>query len=610
MKDFKALLPLLRPYRYRYLAGFITLLVVDAAQMVIPRFLKTAVDLIQTGSFGVNDILKPALSMVGVMGIIAFGRFLWRYFIHGSSRRIEAEMRQRLFDHLMLLSGDFYQKNKIGDLMARTTNDIGSVRNAIGWGVVGLVDGTIMALAILVIIFLQNARLSLWAVLPLPPITIVIALSGKFVGKRFFKAQEAYSGLSDAVRETFAGVRVVKSFVKEDYFTKRFEKANNAYRDANMNIVKVFGLLFPLVTLLSGLTMLAVLFFGGRQAARGLISAGDLVAMYSYMQMLIWPVLGAGFTVNLIQRGMVSLKRVNEIMDTAPSIQNAEKPVYNGRNYENAIEIRGLDFSYPADFAENNTDIVRKETEVLQNITFSVKRGAWLGITGKTGSGKSTLLKTLPRLVDPPSGTVFVDGVDVREWDIGSLRGKFGFVSQDCCLFSDTIARNIGYGAQEGQEAQEGNGETVERAAALAGLERDIASFASGLDTLIGERGMSLSGGQKQRVTIARALFVTPEILVLDDSLSACDAETEKRVLANLALLRKGKTTIIVSHRVSAFRLCDNALVLDTGKLSEYGPPETLAASSGYYAKTARLQTLAVDEEGGESNERQKEQPC
>ena len=587
LRHYKSLLPYLSRYRRGYVWGLVCLVVVDAAQIAIPQFIRRAIDLISSGDFVWGEIVRLCLWMIGIMALISLGRFFWRYFIHGSSRKIETEMRNRLFGHLQTLSWDFYQKNKIGDLMARSTNDLNAVRMAIGMGLVALVDFIVMASAILIIIFAQDASSALFAVIPLPLVTVLILIFGKSVGKKFQRSQEAYSKMSDTAQETFAGLRVIKSFVKEWWFVKKFAADNDEYRRANMELVRLFGLFFPLVTFLSELTVMLMLVFGGIRVINGLMSPGSLVAMFRYLTMLIWPLMGAGFTVNMIQRGAISLGRVNEVLNTAPSIkdlvlenltqrrEDAEEDTEGECRKEGcAIEIRGLSFSYDGNSA------------VLEDLSFVVGQGEWLGIMGKTGSGKSTLIKTLTRMIDPPPGTVLVFGRDVRDWPLADLRGLFAVSPQDSYLFSDSIQNNIGYGLDSPGEAE------LRQAALMSALERDIDAFADGSDTLIGERGLTLSGGQKQRVAIARSLVMHSEVLVLDDSLSAVDAETERNILDALLQERKGKTTIIISHRVSTLRYADKVLVLEGGMQSEYGSPAELAGAGGFYSRMATLQQL------------------
>ncbi|MDR2133718.1 MAG: ABC transporter ATP-binding protein/permease [Treponema sp.] len=593
LREYASLLPFLSRYRWRYLFGLVCLVTVDGAQIIIPQLLRRAVDLISSGNFGWREVVFIALRMVGVMTFISAGRFLWRYFIHGSSRRIETELREKLFGHLLALNWDFYQKNKIGDLMARSINDLNAVRIAIGMGLVALIDFVVMATSILVIIFIQDPRSAALAVIPLPLVTALILFFGGAVGKTFRRVQETYSRMSESAQETFAGIRVVKSFVKEWWFIRKFADTNDDYREANMALVRLFGFFFPFVTFLSELTILIMLLAGGIRVVKGYMSPGSLVAMFRYLQMLIWPLMGAGFVVNMIQRGAVSLSRVNEILRTRPSITEAEKPELPGDDAASrlpAIEVRNLSFSYavcrpPAPDAADCPG-----GNALEGISFSLRRGEWLGIMGPTGSGKTTLMKTLVRMLDPPAGTVYIYGVDVKDWPLGALRRLFAVTPQDSYLFSDTIKNNIGYGLEEPEE------EALKRASGISSLKRDLETFNEGWDTLIGERGLTLSGGQKQRVALSRSLATGGEFLVLDDSLSAVDAETERRILEALARERKNgsgaKTTIIISHRVSTLRYADRVLVLDGGKAAEYGSVRELASGKGFYARVAALQQL------------------
>ena len=590
LKEFRTLLPYFKKYKYRYAFGFLFLLAVDAAQVLIPQFIRRAIDVIgsiSSDGFELRQVLIPCAFMVGLMAFVSLGRFLWRYFIHGASRRIEAEIRQKLFEHLLSLSHDFYQKNKIGDLMARATNDLNAVRESIGMGLVALIDGTVMATAILIIIFVQDTNTAAWAVLPLPLITIMILVFGKAIGKRFRRSHEAYSSMSDLVQESFAGMRVLKSFVKEWWFVKKFADTNNDYRDANMGLVRLYGVFFPLVSFLSGLTVLIVLLVGGTRVIQGFMSPGSLVALFHYLQMLIWPLIGAGFVVNVIQRGAVSLGRINEVFGALPLIRSPVEPapVPAGQGTSTLIELRNLSFEFT------------QGKKVLEDISLSIKTGSVTGILGRTGSGKSTLVKAISRMIDTPPGAVFIKGLEASSWDLSALRKLFSVTPQDSYLFSDSIKNNIAYALDLE------NKEILGRCASLAALDRDFAVFNDGWDTVIGERGLTLSGGQKQRVAIARSIAATlaadREILILDDSLSAVDVETEKAILDGLFELgRMGKseglpwTMIIISHRVSSLSRSDEVIVLEQGRIIEQGPPSLLAAQGGFYARTAALQSL------------------
>jgi ATP-binding cassette subfamily B protein len=393
--------------------------------------------------------------------------------------------------------------------------------------------------------------------------------------------------MSDTTQETFSGLRVIKSFVKEWWFVKKFAADNDEYRKANMELVRLFGIFFPLVTFLSSFTVLLMLCIGGVRVINGYMTAGSLVAMFRYLTMLIWPLMGAGFMVNMIQRGAVSLGRVNEILNTVPSITDSLEVITRDACFPDltapAVEIKNLDFSY------------NEGSKVLENINISVGGGEWLGIMGKTGSGKTTLIKTLTRTVDPPPGTVKIFGTDCRKWKLADLRGMFAVSPQDSYLFSDSIQNNIGYGVDSNPLDNPDEAllqKALCNAVRAASLDRDMADFSGGIQTLIGEKGLTLSGGQKQRVAIARSLIMDSKILILDDSLSAVDAETERKILDALLAERKGRATILISHRVSTLRYADKVLVLEKGSQSEYGSPAELAQTGGFYARMAALQRL------------------
>lgn len=584
LREFRTLLPYLKKYRYNYIFGLVFLVTVDAAQLLIPQFVRTAVDDLSLGKTA--GILGRALMIVGVAAVVASGRFFWRFFLHGSARRIEVELRDRLFDHFMILPSGFYQNFKIGDLMARSTNDLHAIRMASSMGLVTFVDGVFMSGAILAIMIARNPRISLFTILPLVPITALILVFGKMVGAKFKRVQELYSHLSDTVQETVTGIRVVKSFVKEDVFAARFSASNDEYRDASMGLAKIFGFFFPFIAFLSGLTTLILLGVGGGAVIENRLSPGDITAMLAYLEMLIWPMIGAGFTVNMIQRGATSLKRVNEILDEKP-----EAALYPGRIFETprlraasggengiALDIRGLSFSYTPE-----------GEKTLKDLSLSVPSGSTLGILGRIGSGKSTLLKILPRMLEPPAGTVFLGGRDILDYDLEALRKTFGFVPQDTFLFSDTVRANILFAAPDLSP------ELFDRITSISAIDRDVKEFPAGWETLVGEKGLTLSGGQKQRVAIARALAADPELLIFDDALSAVDTETEEHILTALLAWRSGRTNIIISNRVSTLRHADRIAVLDSGALVQYGTHDELMDREGFYSEIARLQALVRD---------------
>ncbi len=597
MKEFRTLLPYIKQYRLSYIFGLLSLVVTSGAQLLIPQFIRQSIDTITVGNFALQAILVLVLQMVGVGLIIALGRLGWRFFIHGASRRIEAHLRTRFMKQLLIMSPKFFGERKTGDLMAIATNDMQAIRMASGMAFVAFTDGVFMTIAILIILFSQNARLAALTIIPLPFITALIVFLGRLVGKLFRWVQEGFARMSEQAQEVYAGIRVVKSFVKEAYFLRRFQDANEVYKQRNLKLVRLWGLFFPMVTFLAGLTTLSLLFFGGDLVITGAISPGEFVATLSYLEMLIWPVLGAGFTVNLLQRGKASLARLNGVLKAEPDITGPERTKTADGNPppgKGAIAVKDLSYSYPHRPVEAE-DTASISPVVLSDISFQLPGGGTLGILGRTGSGKSTLVKLLPRLIDPPPGTVFVDGIDVRDYQLQELRGLFGFVLQDTFLFSATLRENIGFALDEPNQA------ALDRVAEISTITRDMALFPDGWDTQVGERGITLSGGQKQRVAISRALALNPQILVLDDALSAVDTETEEKILKELVEYREGKTNIIISHRVSTLSVADRIVVLDEGRVLQAGTHKELVAVDGFYREIHLLQQLEEQTEGAET---------
>ena len=576
LKTYRSLGPYLKKQRLFYIFGILALLITAGGQIIIPQFIRRAVDLITTGDFTLGGVLIIVLGMIGTaLGISVF-RYAWRFFIQSASRNIEAELREDYFANLLKLSSGFFGRYKTGDLMARATNDMRAVRMATSMALVAAVDGIFMTAGILILLFIQYPRLTLFTIIPLPFITFLLLGFGSLIGERFKRVQEGFSHLSDQAQEVFSGIRIVKSFVKEKYFLRKFGSANKDYQIRNLKLVRLWGLFFPLVSFLAGMTNLILLRVGGGMVITGEISEGDFVAVLAYLNMLIWPMMGAGFTVNLLQRGAASLGRINEVLHKEPDIENPENGIREPAKGE--ITVHNLTYAYPG-----------SGEPVLEDVSFQVPRGAILGILGRTGSGKSTLLNLLPRILDPPPGTVFLDGRDVRDYNLQALRKSFGFVPQDSFLFSLSIEDNIGYGLDEKNE------EVVARVAEVSTIDRDAEDFYAGFDTLVGERGITLSGGQKQRVAISRALAIEANILVFDDALSAVDTETEEKILTELLEYRKGKTSIIVSHRVSTLSTADRIIVLDGGRVVQEGTHEELMCEEGFYREVYILQSLDAD---------------
>ena len=565
------MLPYLKPRFFWYLAGLACLLVTNAGQLLIPQWIKHAINHLQAG-IPQGPALESILWGLGITSIfIALGRVGWRFFLSGSSRRIEAELRRDLFEHLTKLPPSFYARYRSGDLMARATNDLDAVRMAIGFALVAFTDAIFLSGSILVILFLQNPLLALIIVSPLPVITVLILAFGGRVGKLFQAVQEAYSSLSTFVQEHLSGNRVIKAFVLESKKDAQFLEANQRYKDANMRLVRLWGFFFPLISALSGISVLLLLYFGGLAVLHHRLSLGEFTASLSYLTMLIWPLMGAGMVVNLIQRGAASLKRIVEILSVEPEILAPPQALPRPNSFD--LSLRKLSFSYSKD-----------GPDVLQDIDLEIPQGTFLGILGRVGSGKSSLVFLLPRLWDPPQGTVFLDGRDVRDYDLAALRSCFSLVPQTTFLFSESIKDNLAFAAPDADET------FLRRMADVSTISRDFDAFSQGWNTLVGERGVTLSGGQKQRLALSRALAARSPVLILDDALSAVDVETEEKIITHLREERTGTTNIIISHRVATLRRCDTIIVLDEGRIVQRGTHAQLMAQEGVYREIARLQ--------------------
>lgn len=558
-------------YRGRVLAGFVSLLVVNGATILVPLVIREAIDRIAAGEGG---LLRSSLLIVGLAAISMAFRFLWRFFFIGSSRMIERELRSKLYNHLLTLPASFYNHRKTGDLMAHATNDIDAVTRACGFGVLTIADPLFMIPVAVGIMLTIDPRMTLYAIIPLPILTLIMLRFGSVIHSRFEAVQATFSVVMEKVRENVSGIRVLKSFVQEDGSQRDFAKTNQELMDQNMALVRVHGLFHPLIELLSGASLAIILWVGGIGVVRASISLGDFVAFTQYLSMLIWPMISLGWAVNLLQRGNASLGRINGLLSVAPAIVDPVKPrpICGTR-----IEIRNLTFAYP-------TDDERSTGPALMDIELTIDEGMTIGVVGLTGSGKSTLAQLIPRVFDPPVGTVSIGGIDVRSIALADLRRTLGFVPQDPFLFSATIGENIAFGKPDATREQ------IEQAAELAGIHNEILAFPKGYDTVVGERGISLSGGEKQRVAIARALLLQPKIVIFDDPLSAVDAEREEFILGNLREFFQGRTSILIAHRISAVMNADRIIVLDKGRVVETGVHDALVESDGIYQRIWRLQ--------------------
>jgi ATP-binding cassette subfamily B protein len=567
-------------YRRAFLLGLACVLVNSTVTLLSPRVQKFAVDDLTQGVTRAK-LFQYATLLVGIAIVAGCFRFLMRRILIGASRRIEYDLRNDFFAKLEQLPLAYYQARRTGDLMSRATNDLNSVRMMIGPAIMYSANTALTFLFAVAFMVQIDAWLTLVALIPLPFITISARLFGGAIHRGFEQVQSQLSDVSALVQESLAGVRVVRAYGQEHAELERFAGANHEYIARNRRLIQLQGMFFPSMGLFLGIAALLVLWLGSREVIRGRITLGDLVAFNGYLAMLSWPMIAFGWVSNMLQRGMASWKRMLEVLDTIPAITDngtrSEGPHYPAKSIRGDVEFRNLTFAYDGHV-------------VLDHISARVEAGQTVAIVGLTGSGKSTLVSLLARLHDPPAGTVFIDGVDIRDMPLSALRGAIGFVPQEPFLFSDTVGANVAFGAPIGQA--DALATSVDRAAGAARLDKDVMAFPQGYDTMVGERGITLSGGQRQRTAIARALFVDPRILILDDALSAVDTYTEEEILSRLRAIRRNRTAFIIAHRISTVRDADQILVLDQGRLVERGRHEDLVACNGLYAALYKKQLL------------------
>jgi ATP-binding cassette subfamily B multidrug efflux pump len=566
--------PYLKRYRGKLLAGSCMVVLTVAAGMLAPWVLKYVVDDLRA-AFAPEKLPYYAAAIVGIALVEGFFRFLMRRILIGMSREIEYDLRNDFFAHLQRMSLSYLQGRSTGDLMSRSSSDLAAVRSVLGPGLMYSMNAAVTAVAATAILLRLNWKLTLLAYIPLVLASIAVKQLGGRIHDRFEEIQAQFARLTEKVQENIAGIRVIQAFAREEAEIRSFHGLNQEYVRRNIRLIRLWGIFYPLMSALIGLSSVALLWYGGRAVVRGTLTLGEFVAFLGYLSLLTWPTIAIGWVINIFQRGSASMERMLEILRVPPQIGDDTAPEMP-ESVRGAVEVRALSFRYD-----------RSPRPVLQDVTFSLPAGETLAIVGRTGSGKSTLVNLIPRLFDPPPGTVFVDGVDVRRWPLGELRRRIGFVPQEAFLFSDTVFANLAFGLHEGAPA-----ETVERAAETAHLAAEIAAFPRRYQTLVGERGITLSGGQKQRAAIARALALEPQILILDDSFSSVDTYTEERVLRNLLEATRGRTTILVSHRISTVKHARQILVLENGRVVERGDHASLMALGGVYADLYRKQLL------------------
>ena len=575
------------------LLGLLALLTVDYIQLLIPQFYRLVINGVNLGQVIVNGQTLPftkevllqhiCLPMIWIVVLMVIGRFLWRICFFGSAVRVAANLRERMFDHSRQLSQQYYQVNKVGNLMSLYTNDIDTIQECFGDGILMFFDALVLGLMALYKMWRMDYKLTLLALIPALIMFGIGTVMGTAMTKRWEERQQAFSDLSDFAQENFSGIAVIKAFVKELKELMAFRKLNKQNEEINVIYTKIATLLEVLVTLFVESVICVILGYGGYLVYQGRFNAGQLVEYIGYFEAIVWPIMAISMLIEKTSRGKASLNRITELLD-AP-IDVADRPgVQELQNPQGSVEFRRLTFRYPDG-----------EYDVLQDISFTIHPGESVGIVGKTGAGKTALVDLLLRTYNVPDGTLFVDGKDVNTLSIHSVRAACAYVPQDNFLFSDTIAHNIGFGVDDASP------EMIDHAASLADVRDNIVDFKDGYETVLGERGVTVSGGQKQRISIARALLKNAPILILDDSVSAVDTRTEKIILDNLKSSRANKTTLLIAHRISTVERLDKIIFLDDGKIEAVGPHDELYTSCPKYRRMVDLQRLE-DEAGGDDN--------
>lgn len=575
MTAFQFIFQYIKKYKKQYIAGIITLFIVDIANLYIPKLTGTITDGLSEHTMGLGGI-RTCLLYIFLLGLtLAVGRFVWRYFLFGTSHIIVRELRNDMFAHLEKMSVEYYNEHKTGDLMTRFTSDLNAVRMSIGPAVICVFDAIVMTIMIICqMMYYVNVKLTLLAIIPMFLICVGEIYYGKIIQKRFRARQEAVSYFTDFVQESFSGVRVIKAFVREHAERIAFARANQNAMDKNLHVVRLQAIVMPLLDVIIGLSSLITLLYGGYLALIGDITLGRFVAFNQYINMLVWPMLACGDAINMFSQGHASIRRLQEIFDEVPEVKDQEN-VLDISRLTGEITFSHLTFCH------------RGHTEpTLHDINLHVPGGTTLAVVGRTGNGKSTLVNLLLRLYNTEPGMILFDGTDINQIPLKTLRENIAYVPQDNFLFSSTLRENIAFGSEH-QDI-----EAIKEAARTACIHESISSFPEGYETVVGERGVTLSGGQKQRSSIARALLKDAPVLILDDSLSAVDTDTEEHILKNLKKNRSGKTNILIAHRISTIQHADIILVLEDGEAKEIGTHQELIQRQGIYREMFEKQKL------------------
>ena len=567
MKELKAMLGYIMRHKLQVIVGLFFLIIVDSAQLVIPRILKYAVDDIATRNFH-HSIIFYASLIIFIAIFIAFFRYWWRYFVIGASRLIEKELHEEIFQHAVNLDPSFFQKYPTGDIMARITNDVNAIRMALGIGVVAMTDTFILSILSLIMMIKISLPLTLYALIPLPLLSIITFYFSKIVHIRFGKLQEAFSTITEKVRELISGIRVIKNFVQEEGAIKDFEQNNKGYLNKAIALVRYSAAFDPFLMFFANLAIAIILYLGGVKVILGNITLGDFVAFTGYLNILIWPMIALGWVINLMQRGRASMKRVLHLIESKPAVKDTGKKVFD---IKGNIEIKDLTFAYNG-------------RPIFEHLNLNFPSGKFIAIVGKTGAGKTTLIDLILRFY--PSKGIYMDGVPIEDIPLKALRAAVGYIPQETFLFSDTIKNNIAFGRVDVDMDE------IIEATKMAEIYDEIMEIPGGFDAKLGERGVNLSGGQRQRIAIARALLVKPKIIIFDDALSSVDSNTERAIMKNIERFLRERTSIIISHRLSAIQDADDIIVLDNGKVAERGRHQELIKNNGIYTEMYTLQMI------------------